>query len=93
MKEGNSVCERRTMTKTLSVVYDGEVFRPESPPDLEPNTRYLIIVQAALPADEQLEEDAWDVLESLIGTYDGPKDWSVEHDHYLYGTPKRQENL
>ena len=32
--------------------------------------------------------DAWDVLESLIGTYDGPTDWSIEHDHYLYGTPK-----
>lgn len=35
--------------------------------------------------------DAWDVLESLTGTVEAPADWSAEHDHYLYGTPKRQE--
>lgn len=34
--------------------------------------------------------DAWDVLESLIGTIDGPPDWASEHDHYLYGTPKHR---
>ncbi|MBE9100810.1 hypothetical protein [Vacuolonema iberomarrocanum] len=35
--------------------------------------------------------DAWDVLESLTGTVEAPADWSAEHDHYLYGTSKRQE--
>lgn len=35
--------------------------------------------------------NAWDVLESLTGTVEAPTDWSAEHDHYLYGTPKRQE--
>lgn len=35
--------------------------------------------------------DAWDVLESITGTIEAPSDWSAEHDHYLYGTPKRQE--
>jgi len=34
--------------------------------------------------------DAWDVLEKLIGTVDGPQDWSSQHDHYLYGIPKRK---
>ncbi|PSF37780.1 hypothetical protein C7H19_08875 [Aphanothece hegewaldii CCALA 016] len=33
--------------------------------------------------------DAWDILENLAGTVDAPPDWSSEHDHYLYGTPKR----
>jgi|GEM_PF-4321867 len=32
--------------------------------------------------------DPWDVIEGLIGTIDGPSDWSDQHDHYLYGTPK-----
>jgi hypothetical protein len=32
--------------------------------------------------------NAWDVLESLAGTVEAPTDWSQEHDHYLYGTPK-----
>lgn len=34
--------------------------------------------------------DAWDVLASLTGTLEAPPDWSAEHDHYLYGTPKHQ---
>jgi hypothetical protein len=81
MKVGNG------MTQTLSVVYDGEVFRPETPLDLKPNTRYLIIVQSVLPIPElEIEGDAWDVLDSLVDSYDGPEDWSAEHDHYLYGT-------
>jgi hypothetical protein len=32
--------------------------------------------------------DAWDVLEQLTGSVDAPEDWSVEHNHYLYGAPK-----
>jgi hypothetical protein len=39
----------------------------------------------------QTSGDAWDVLESLTGTVEAPTDWSAERDHYLYGTPKRQE--
>jgi hypothetical protein len=35
--------------------------------------------------------NAWDVLESLTGTIEAPADWSEEHDHYLYGTPKQSE--
>jgi hypothetical protein len=31
---------------------------------------------------------AWDVLEALAGTVEAPSDWSSEHDHYLYGSPK-----
>jgi hypothetical protein len=34
------------------------------------------------------ESNAWDVLEALTGTIEAPNDWSREHDHYLYGTPK-----
>jgi hypothetical protein len=37
------------------------------------------------------EQNAWDVLESLIGKIDAPTDWSSEHDHYLYVTPKQQQ--
>lgn len=36
--------------------------------------------------------DAWSVLESMEGTVEGPPDWSSELDHYLYGTPKRNES-
>ncbi len=79
------------MTTTFSVIFDGEVLRPEKPLDLVPNTRYLIVVQLALPLELENETpgDVYDLLQSLAGTYDGPEDWSAEHDHYLYGTPKR----
>jgi hypothetical protein len=39
----------------------------------------------------QASGHAWDILESLTGTVEAPADWSAEHAHYLYGTPKRQE--
>lgn len=72
------------ITTTITVVFDGEVLRPEEPVDLEPNTRYKVTIQ---PQPEF--KDAWDVLEHYAGTVDAPPDWSIEHDHYLYGTPKR----
>ena len=36
--------------------------------------------------------DAWSVLASMEGTVEGPADWSSDLDHYLYGTPKRNES-
>ncbi len=71
---------------TLTVIFDGEVLRPDEPLDLEPNVRYVVTIQ---PEAEVEKPTAWDVLRPYIGTLDMPADWSIEHDHYLYGTPKR----
>jgi hypothetical protein len=76
------------MNKTLTVVFDGHVFHPDSPLDLESNTRYVITLQTA--RSPVSEGDVWDVLESLTGSIEAPTDWAGEHDHYLYCTPKRQ---
>lgn len=35
--------------------------------------------------------NAWDVLDELTGSIDAPSDWSSQHNHYLYGTPKKVE--
>ena len=35
----------------------------------------------------------WDTIEKLVGTVPGPEDWAAEHDHYLRGTPKRNQGL
>lgn len=75
------------MSETIIVVFDGQVFRPDSPPNLEPNTRYTIKIESVEPV---AKENAWDVLEAMAGTVAAPSDWSSEHDHYLYGTPKQQ---
>ena len=71
---------------TITVVYDGKVLRPETPLDLEPNTRYVITIQQ--DATMNGTGNAWDVLEQIAGTIEAPPDWSSEHDHHLYGTSK-----
>jgi hypothetical protein len=35
------------------------------------------------------EGGVWELLEHVAGTIEMPADWASEHDHYLYGTPKR----
>ncbi len=74
------------MGKTLTAVFDGDVLRPDSPVDLKPHTRYMITVEKELGMESPT---AWEVLEGLTGMLEGPKDWAAEHDHYLYGSPKR----
>lgn len=76
------------LTQTITATFDGKFLRPDKPLNLKPNIRYVVTIQSAELKDTQ--EDSWDVLEGLIGTVDAPSDWSVEHDHYLYGTPKRE---
>ncbi len=36
------------------------------------------------------QTNAWDTLDALAGSLEAPHDWATEHDHYLYGTPKRE---
>jgi hypothetical protein len=72
------------MSQTVTVVYDGEVLRPLTPLALEPDRQYRIVVSDDAP-------DAagdWSAVESLIGSIELPEDWSAEHDHFLYGSPK-----
>ena len=78
------------MTKTIQAVFDGETLRPTSPVDLEPNTSYRISIE--LPSEPTAEAPgAWAELEALAGSVEAPEDWAREHDHYLYGSPKRSE--
>ena len=76
------------MTKILIAIFDGEVLRPEGPVDLKPHTRYRLTIDQEGQPIESL--NAWDALAQLTGALDGPEDWAAEHDHYLYGTPKRR---
>jgi len=74
------------MSRTIEVIYDGEVFRPVTPPDIEPNTHGRVVIENE--KQETKKEDAWDVLEQLSGTVEAPEDWSSNHDYYLYGPGK-----
>lgn len=75
------------LEKAVTVVFDGEVLRPDAPLDLRIDRRYVVTIQKELPI---AAADAWDVLDALTGMVNAPIDWAIEHDHYLYGTPKRE---
>ena len=77
------------MIKNLRVSYDGMVFRPEEKIELEPNTHYIIQIISREDPLENNHKNAWELLEEMAGTYEAPEDWSREHDHYLYDSPKR----
>jgi predicted DNA-binding antitoxin AbrB/MazE fold protein len=70
------------MNQTLEATFDGQVFRPDQPIELEPNTRVRITIEAAKPSDQRAESFLR-VARSL--TLEGPRDWSSRLDEYLYG--------
>ena len=76
------------MTRKITAVFDGRDLKPADRLDLEPNKQYLVTIEdlpeAAPPGS------AWSALEFLTGSVEAPQDWASEHDHYLYGTPKRE---
>lgn len=78
------------MTQTVMAVFDGKVLHPEGALNLLPNIRYQITIEDLPPAAS--DENAWDILERLSGSVTAPEDWAVEHDHYIYGTPKQKES-
>ncbi|MDQ2809532.1 MAG: hypothetical protein M3Z04_21865 [Chloroflexota bacterium] len=77
------------MDRIVTATFDGQAFQPDAPLDLQPNTRYFLTIQPAPESWSELEGDAWDLLKRLAGTIDAPEDWSIQHDHYIHGTPKR----
>ena len=84
------------MTTTLRARFDGKVLIPEEPVKL-PTDRLLEVratdAPAPAPSTENPEPPLMRLakaLEGLPANPDSPTDGSVQHDHYLYGTPKRE---
>ena len=70
------------MSQTLDAIFDGSVFRPDEPIELEPNTRVRITIEPT-SAEERQPESFLQVARSL--NLAGPRDWSSRLDDYLYG--------
>lgn len=70
------------MSKTLGATFDGNVFRPDEPVDLKPNTRVQLTVEPAETV-ERRPGSFLRVARSL--ELEGPPDWSSRLDGYLYG--------
>ncbi len=74
--------------KTLKAHFDGKVFVPDEPVDLPVNRPLELSVVSAdkLPA----ALDALAALAQSLPARAGDRtDLAAQHDHYLYGTPKR----
>ena len=71
------------MGKTIEAMFDGTVLHPAEPLALEPNTRVWIIVET-VPPKADTPVSFLQVARSL--NLDGPPDWSVNLEHYLYGS-------
>jgi len=71
------------MSQTLDAIFDGNVFRPDGPIQLEPNTRVRLTIEPA-PTSPQESESFLRVARSL--NLEGPPDWSTRLDEYLYGS-------
>jgi hypothetical protein len=70
--------------------FDGKVFVPDEPVDLPRGQEVLLHIypnesQGPAPTEHFLE---W-VVKNLVAKTDLPNDGAEQHDHYLYGTPKR----
>jgi len=84
------------MTRKVRAVFDGKVFCPEEPVELETNGRYFLKIepvrkQKSIESSKNVESDAaFDLASLAVKT--GIADLATEHDHHLYGTPKRESN-
>jgi predicted DNA-binding antitoxin AbrB/MazE fold protein len=69
------------MTLTIEAVYANGAFQPKQPLTLAEGTQVRLTVHTA--------DEAEDPFEAVIGIGEGPSDGADQHDHYIYGTPKR----
>jgi predicted DNA-binding antitoxin AbrB/MazE fold protein len=70
------------MSEVIEAYFDGQVFKPNKPLALEPNTNVLLTIEKvslAKPASQSFLQMA----RSL--ELKGPPDWSANVDSYLYG--------
>jgi hypothetical protein len=73
------------MSTVFSAHFDGHVIVPDQPISLPIGQKLRLRVE---PISEQPGQFA-DLANLAADLPDSPGDLSTQHDHYLYGTPKR----
>jgi hypothetical protein len=80
---------------TVKARFDGRVFVPEEPVDLPVGYELEIAIKAQ-PAEngtgkpKTALQELVEILKSYPPNPDLPTDLAAQHDHYLYGLPKRE---
>jgi hypothetical protein len=73
------------MTRSLTAHFDGQNIVPDEPVQLPVGQRLRVQVELMAPSPGRFGE----LLQFASDLPDAPPDLSVQHDHYLYGAPKR----
>jgi hypothetical protein len=69
------------MELTFEATFDGQVFRPDKPINLEPNTKVKIVVE-----ESKEKGKPYCFLDYAMSIdLDAPPDFSINLDDYLYG--------
>ena len=77
----------RKATEDLGISLDDIVFYRTL------GNKAIIEFDLKLPSAKAADNSEPDVFDKILAMSEdvGIKDWAQNHDHYLYGTPKRQE--
>jgi hypothetical protein len=70
--------------------FDGKVIVPDDPVDLRPGQDLIVQIEPAHPDRAQQESALNWLVENSVDSPDIPADLAEQHDHYLYGSPKRE---
>ena len=73
------------MTQSLSAHFDGKVIVPDEPVQLPVGQRLRVHLELAEACSPRFA----DFLRFETDLPDAPPDLAAQHDHYLYGSPKR----
>ena len=73
------------MTTTITAHFDGQFIVPDQPVDLPIGQSLRVSVETT----ETIVDRFAELRELAVDLPDIPNDLAAQHDHYLYGTPKK----
>jgi predicted DNA-binding antitoxin AbrB/MazE fold protein len=91
------------MAITVEAIYENGVLKPAQPLPLDEHAQVRVTVEARMPVPEsQVKPEPshtpiWEQILALTRdlppeAFEGlPTDGASQHDHYIYGTPKRSD--
>jgi predicted DNA-binding antitoxin AbrB/MazE fold protein len=69
--------------------FDGKVFVPDEPVDLPVGHKVRVVIEPVAQNHDSSLNELLIKLQQLPENPDWPVDGAAQHDHYLYGTPKK----
>jgi hypothetical protein len=73
------------MTKSINAHFDGRVIVPDEPVELPVGQSLRVYLELPNGSSARFA----DLLQFEADLPDAPSDLAAQHDHYLYGSPKR----